>query len=83
MDKIASLFSCSAAFGQARGVSEARVSTLVFNDGKRLHRIRSGSDVGARQIDRAIQWFSDNWPAGTEWPADVPRPAPTADGEAA
>lgn len=30
-----------------------------------------------------MKWFSDNWPDGAEWPADVARPALTASPEAA
>ena len=26
---------------------------------------------------RALQWFSDHWPLGLPWPADIPRPEPS------
>ncbi len=41
----------------ARGVSDARVSTLVFNDGAKIADLRAGRDIGARRLERAIGWF--------------------------
>jgi hypothetical protein len=65
------------AFACAKDLSEARVSTIVFNDGQRLRRVREeGADLRSRTIDNAIQWFSDNWPAHTPWPKGVKRPQP-------
>jgi hypothetical protein len=75
MSHIDALFSVSSRFGTAKGIGEARVSTLVFNDGKCLQRVRNGADIGSRRIDRALQWFSDNWPPDEDWPAGIDRPA--------
>jgi hypothetical protein len=86
MSQIDSMFAVAAAFGEARQIGEARISTIVFNDGRRLKRVREGADIGARSIERALQWFSDHWPEGAEWPSDVPRPerhAPEAHSEVA
>ena len=30
-----------------------------------------------------MQWFSDNWPHGLDWPSDIPRPDPAPDSPAA
>lgn len=54
--------------------SESRVSTQVFSGGRRLHQIREGGDLGTMSFEHAMRWFSDNWPEGFVWPADVPRP---------
>ena len=62
------------AYRNARSISDARVSTLIFNDGSKIKMLRSGSDVGVRTLARAVRWLSDNWPAGAEWPEDVARP---------
>lgn len=70
------LLAVARAYCAARGLSMSRVSTLVFNDGKKLDLIDGGSDLATKNLERAMQWFSDRWPAGTEWPADVARPAP-------
>ena len=61
-------------FCEARRISEARLSMLLFNDGKRIKALRLGGDIGSRRLSEAFQWFSDNWPDEAEWPADVPRP---------
>ena len=55
MSPINKILTLSEAFAVARKVSEARVSTLVFNDGKRLTPLRGGkADVGSRFLDRNI-----------------------------
>lgn len=68
------LISVSDVFCAARQLSRARVSTIVFNAGSTLDRIASGRDLATGNFERAMRWFSDNWPADTEWPEGVPRP---------
>jgi hypothetical protein len=53
------------------------VSSRVFDDGKKLDAIAAGADLYSGRLNRAIQWFSDNWPSGLDWPNDVVRPEPT------
>ena len=43
---------------------------------------RPPADITTRRAARIVQWLSDHWPAGAEWPADIPRPAPSADAPA-
>ncbi|WP_371346247.1 hypothetical protein [Ancylobacter sp. IITR112] len=74
MDAIEHLFRICTSYSAATGLSEATISTRLFRDGKGLARIRAGGDIGARRLERAMQWFAANWPEGAEWPADVPRP---------
>lgn len=65
------------AFGVATNRSRARVSTMVLNQGRRLDLIASaGMDITTERFERAMAWFSANWPDGAAWPADVPRPPP-------
>ncbi|MGR9252713.1 hypothetical protein [Rhizobium leguminosarum] len=65
----------SDSFGSARGLGRQRVSTIVLNRGSTLDGVASGEkDVTTGTFERAMQWFSDNWPEGTEWPQDVQRP---------
>jgi hypothetical protein len=73
-DHLLSLFG---PFRQARRISESRLSMLLFNDGKRIGLLRRGGDIGSRRLQDAFQWLSDHWPSGAEWPADIPRPAPS------
>ncbi len=68
------LISVSDAFCDARQLSRARVSTIVFNAGSTLDRIASGRDLATGNFERAMRWFSDNWPEGAEWPKGVERP---------
>jgi hypothetical protein len=56
-------------------LSLARVSTLVFNEGKKLEAIASrGADLATGRFENAMRWFSAHWPEGCDWPSDVPRP---------
>ena len=66
------------AYREVHRVSDPRVSTLMFNDGKRIGLLRKGGDIGSRSLVIAFQWLSDRWPEGATWPTDVPRPEPTA-----
>lgn len=78
------LLRVSDTFAAARGISRARLSTLVLRQGQKLDLIAEGrSDLTTGSWQRAMQWFSDNWPEGAEWPEDVARPARTPVIEAA
>jgi len=62
------------AYAKARGLSRARISTIVFNQGQRLDRIADGARISTEKFEAAMVWFSTNWPAGADWPSHVPRP---------
>ena len=70
-------------YGDATRRSRARVSTLLFNDGKRLARIALGGDLGTRSFEAAMAWLSEHWPDGADWPPEVPRPGVSTKEEAA
>lgn len=55
-------------------LSQSRVSSLVFNHGGRIARIRAGRDFTVGSYERALRWFSDHWPEGLHWPAGIERP---------
>ncbi|RVO40446.1 hypothetical protein CN093_11460 [Sinorhizobium meliloti] len=62
-------------FGRARGIGRQRVSTIVLNRGSTLDLLAQGrSDLNTGTFERAMIWFSENWPDGAEWPAGVARP---------
>ncbi|MDX0788167.1 hypothetical protein GOD70_16825 [Sinorhizobium medicae] len=62
-------------FGRARGIGRQRVSTIVLNRGSTLDLLAQGrSDLNTGTFERAMIWFSENWPEGAEWPTGVPRP---------
>ncbi len=75
MNSISKFLSLVDAFCVATERAEATVSTLVFNDGAKIKLLRSGRNIGVLTLDRAVQWFSDHWPEGAEWPESLPRPA--------
>lgn len=70
------LLTVARAYCAACELSPARVSTLIFNDGKKLDLLEQGKDLATKNHERAMQWFSDRWPAETDWPAEVMRPTP-------
>ena len=68
------LLAVADAYAAHRGLSRARVSTIVFNAGAALDRIAAGRDLTTGNFERAMRWFSLNWPSGAKWPAGVKRP---------
>lgn len=69
------LLTVARAFCAARELSLSRVSTLVFNDGKKLDSIASkGSDLATGKFEAAMDWFSANWPENAVWPKGINRP---------
>jgi hypothetical protein len=73
------LLKLSDCFCAATGIAETTLSSRIFNDGKRLTAVRGGADIGARRLERAIEWLSAHWPSDTAWPDGVRRPAPVAE----
>jgi hypothetical protein len=73
------LIAVADAYCSARRLSRSRVSTIVFNAGLALDRIASGKDLTTGNWERAMAWFSSNWPEGAEWPAGSPRIFTTGD----
>jgi hypothetical protein len=74
MDYRSQLLTLASTFAAARGLSEARVATLVQNSGSFFDRIRNGATCTVDVYLRVQQWFADQWPEGIEWPAGVDRP---------
>jgi len=58
----------------ATGKTRIAVSKRVFNDGKVLDNLADGKDITVGRFERAMRWFSDNWPDHAEWPAHIDRP---------
>lgn len=69
------------AYCEATGRSRSRISTIIFGGGDRLDGVARGNDLNTRSFEKAMAWFSQNWPAQREWPAGIERPA--TDSEAA
>ena len=74
-----SILHLSDIYCDAKCLSEARISTLIFNQGMRIKRVRNGGGLTVASYNKAIQYFSDHWPLDLDWPYDIPRPTPAAD----
>ena len=63
------------AFAAVAGIGRKRISTIVLGRGSKLDDIADrGRDLFTGSFEHSMQWFSDHWPEGAVWPADVPRP---------
>jgi len=65
----------SDAYGRLAKQGRKRISTIVLNRGSKLDDIAQGGDLNTATFERAMLWFSENWPKGEEWPSTVPRPS--------
>ncbi|CCJ07064.1 Uncharacterized protein BN69_1613 [Methylocystis sp. SC2] len=68
-----------AVFDAFAAVSKLKASTTwarAVGDARFMDRLSSGSSFTIKTYDNAIKWFSDNWPDGAVWPADISRPTP-------
>lgn len=43
------------AYAARRDIGDARLSYLVFNDGKRIGQLRAGGDIGVKTLARAVE----------------------------
>lgn len=67
------------AYREVVELSESRIGQLAAGNPGFYMRMRNGGGCTIRLYGRVLQWFSDNWPEGAEWPPDVPRPAPASE----
>jgi len=69
------LLTVADAYAAARKIGRKRVSTIVLNRGAKLDQIASGgADINTGTFERAMVWFSTNWPNEAKWPEGVSRP---------
>lgn len=59
----------------ARGIKGSTLCRLAVHNSTAWQRLPSGK-VTIRTVNRLIQYLSDHWPEGLEWPPDIPRPEP-------
>lgn len=74
MSAINELLCVARRYGAIEGVPLSTVSSRVLNDGKKLRALEEGADITVGRLEDALRWFSEHWPADTDWPVDVPRP---------
>lgn len=75
MSAIEDLREIARRYGDAEGLEPVTVSWRVFGDSKKLSALDAGADIQIRRLERAFQWFSNNWPAAVAWPDGVARPS--------
>lgn len=75
MTEIEHLLSVADAYKAALLIEDTTVSARVFDDSKKLAALRDGADITLGRFNKALMWFSANWPDGAVWPEDVMRPS--------
>lgn len=61
-----------------------RVSRVLFGDQRRLDAVFSGSaGLTVANFEKAMLWFSANWPEALAWPEGIERPFPADEIEVA
>ena len=77
MNLIGRLQTVSDAYCDLRQLRREQVSYRIFADQRRLGLVfGGGSGLTVANYEKAMGWFSGNWPEEAEWPTDVERPAP-------
>lgn len=79
MNGIDQLLTVARAYGAATGLELSQVSWRVLGDTKKLGALEQGADIQVGRFERAMQWFSDNWPSQVEWPDGITRRPLTAE----
>lgn len=73
----AALLTVATAYADANRIELSIASRRAIGDSRVLPRLKEGVSAPTLQTaDQALGWFSANWPAGLDWPSDIPRPQP-------
>lgn len=75
MDGKHSLLSVAEAYRQAERLSVSKVSWRAFGDVRKLGDLINGKDIQLSRYEKAMLWFSVNWPTTAQWPEGVFRPS--------
>jgi hypothetical protein len=70
-------------YAELSEIGRKRVSFILLNRGSKLDHIAGGADLNTATFERSMQWLSDHWPDGADWPDGIVRPAPQTIQEAA
>lgn len=73
MSGIEQLLRVARRYAEIEDIPLSTVSSRALDDGKKLRALEEGADINVGRLERAMRWFSDNWPEG-DWPSEVPRP---------
>lgn len=78
MIEIAHLLALADEYQRICPMADATLSTLLFNDGKKLTALKADKDLHTKRFNISVQWFSDHWPDGAVWPEGIARPQKVA-----
>jgi len=62
-------------YAAAHKINRSTVSSRVFDDARKMDAMAEGADITLRRFNQALDWFSENWPDGVQWPKHILRPA--------
>ena len=69
------IYRLASRYAMLRGMSLASLGTYAVRDGTFLKRLPVGR-VTLRRAELLLQYISDNWPEGIDWPSYIDRPKP-------
>ncbi|WP_395830293.1 hypothetical protein [Elstera sp.] len=73
MDYRTQLITLAREYSRLVGLSEARISTLIVNQGGLFGRLRAGKTCTVDTFLAVKRWFADHWPDQHPWPPGVDR----------
>lgn len=56
-----------------RGISERTASGRIFKDSRTILRVKGGGSLTLKNFEKAVLWFSENWPENIDWPGFIER----------
>lgn len=75
MNLIGRLLLVATAYSEHTGINLRLLGDRIFSDRRRIEALQQGSaDLNTRSYEKAMAWFSENWPENLGWPEGVERP---------
>lgn len=68
-------------YAARRALTLSTVSTYITGSGDTFARLEQGRTITLRRAEVLLKKFSERWPQGLEWPADISRPPRAATGD--
>ena len=78
MDHLTEFLTVAKTFMEGHGLTIHQASKRLFDNTRKLSylkRSRNAEELDPRMARNLIQTMSRSWPAGTDWPENVVRPA--------
>lgn len=67
------LLALSKSYCALRGISERTASGRIFKDSRTILRVKDGGSLTLKNFEKAVLWFSENWPDNSDWPDFIER----------